>query len=48
MEQIAAAMANIDQATRQNLAASRDTRQAAENLTQFAERLDQLVAPYHA
>ena len=46
MEQVAAAMANINQAGRQNLAATADTRQAAERLTGLAERLKRLVAQY--
>jgi methyl-accepting chemotaxis protein len=37
-------MANINQATSQNLAATTNTKQAAENLAQLASQLDGLVA----
>ena len=46
MEQIAVAMGNINQATTQNLAATGDTRQAAEDLATLAGRLDDLAAQY--
>jgi methyl-accepting chemotaxis protein len=46
MEQIAAAMSNINQATTQSLAATNDTRQAAENLATLARRFANLVAHY--
>jgi methyl-accepting chemotaxis protein len=46
MEQIAAAMGNIQQVTSQSLAASKDTQQAADQLADLAGRLDRLVAHY--
>ncbi len=46
MEQIAVAMADINGATSQNLAAVTNTRQAAENLTDLAGRLDGLIRQY--
>ena len=46
MEQIAVAMADINGATAQSLAAVGDTRQAAENLTSLAGRLNGLIRQY--
>jgi methyl-accepting chemotaxis protein len=43
MDQIAAVMANINLATDQNLAATTNTKQAAENVSHLAGQLDQLV-----
>ncbi|HLZ28786.1 MAG TPA: methyl-accepting chemotaxis protein [Chloroflexota bacterium] len=46
MEQVAAAMVNINQATTHNLAATADTRKAAEHLTTLAGGLTRTVAQY--
>jgi methyl-accepting chemotaxis protein len=46
MEQISVAMNNTNQAATQNLAATKDTRQAAENLSDLASRFNQLIASY--
>jgi methyl-accepting chemotaxis protein len=46
MEQIAAAMTNIQQVSSQSVTASRDTQQAADQLASLAGRLDQVVAQY--
>jgi len=46
MEQVAAAMVNINQATTNNLAATADTRKAAEHLTTLAGGLTRTVAQY--
>jgi methyl-accepting chemotaxis protein len=43
MEQIRHAVGNIHQATQQNLTASRQSEQAARDLTQLGERLLSLV-----
>ena len=45
-EQIAVAMGNINQSSAQNLAATTNTRRAAENMTDLVERLNVLVARY--
>ncbi|HLZ08916.1 MAG TPA: methyl-accepting chemotaxis protein, partial [Chloroflexota bacterium] len=45
-EQIAVAMGNINQSSAQNLAATTNTRRAAENMTDLVERLNVLVAQY--
>jgi methyl-accepting chemotaxis protein len=45
-EQIAVAMGNINQTSSQNLAATTNTRRAAENLTDLVGRLNTLVAQY--
>lgn len=46
MEQIAAAMGDINGATAQNLAAVTNTQQAAQHLTDLADRLDGLIDRY--
>jgi methyl-accepting chemotaxis protein len=46
MEQVAAAMVNIKQATTRNLSATADTRRAAEHLTTLAGGLTRTVAQY--
>jgi methyl-accepting chemotaxis protein len=46
MEQVAAAMLNINQATAHNLSATADTRKAAEHLTTLAGGLTRAVAQY--
>jgi methyl-accepting chemotaxis protein len=46
MEQIAAAMSNINQATSQGLSATANTQTAAQDLTDLARRLSDLVAHY--
>jgi methyl-accepting chemotaxis protein len=46
MEQVAAAMLNIKQATAHNLSATADTRKAAEHLTSLAGGLTRAVAEY--
>jgi methyl-accepting chemotaxis protein len=46
MEQVAAAMVNINQATTHNLSATADTRKAAEHLTTLAGGLTRTVAQY--
>jgi methyl-accepting chemotaxis protein len=46
MEQVAAAMVNINQATTHNLSATADTRKAAEHLTNLASGLTRAVAQY--
>jgi methyl-accepting chemotaxis protein len=46
MEQVAAAMVNISQATTHNLSATADTREAAEHLTTLAGGLTRTVAQY--
>jgi methyl-accepting chemotaxis protein len=46
MEQVAAAMVNIKQATTQNLSATAATREAAEHLTNLAGGLTRAVAQY--
>jgi methyl-accepting chemotaxis protein len=46
MEQVAIAMAGIEQATEQNARAAHDTQRAAGSLTDLAQRLDGLVAQY--
>jgi methyl-accepting chemotaxis protein len=45
-EQIAVAMGNINQTSSQNLAATTNTRRAAENLTDLVSRLNTLVTQY--
>jgi methyl-accepting chemotaxis protein len=47
MEQIAAAMEDIDQAARQNLQANAHTHTASEHLADLAARLQQVVDQYH-
>jgi methyl-accepting chemotaxis protein len=46
IEQIALAMQNIDQATIQNLASTRQAEKAAQNLTKLAQQMESLVARY--
>jgi len=46
MEQIALAMQNINQATTQNLASTRQTEQSAQGLAAVARQLESLVAQY--
>jgi methyl-accepting chemotaxis protein len=46
MEQIAAAMEDIDGAARQNLEASAHTRETIEDITDLASRLEQVIAQY--
>jgi len=46
MEQIALAMQNINQATTQNLASTRQTEQSAQGLAAVARQLEGLVAQY--
>ncbi|MBI4495181.1 MAG: methyl-accepting chemotaxis protein [Chloroflexi bacterium] len=46
MQQITAAMVNIDQAATESLAATGNTKRAAENLTDLAGRLNGLLAQY--
>ena len=43
---IAMAMSNINQSSTQNLAATTNTKHAAENLTDVVDRLNRLVAQY--
>lgn len=46
MEQISLAMQNINQATMQNLASTRQTERSAQDLSSVAKQLDSLVARY--
>ncbi len=46
MEQIALAMQNINQATVQNLASTRQTEQSAQDLSSLARKLGKMVARY--
>jgi methyl-accepting chemotaxis protein len=46
MEQIAAAMQNINRATFENLSTSNHTKSAAENLSKLSRRLNNLIAGY--
>ncbi|MCX6024577.1 MAG: methyl-accepting chemotaxis protein, partial [Chloroflexi bacterium] len=46
MEQIAAAMGNINQASIQSVLAATNTQQAAQSLTDLASRLNRLTAHY--
>lgn len=46
MEQIAEAMSNINEATAQSLMATTDTQHSAQNLTELAGRLKQVVTQY--
>jgi methyl-accepting chemotaxis protein len=46
MEQIAAAMENISQASRHNTTLANETRDAATHVAELATRLDDLVAHY--
>jgi methyl-accepting chemotaxis protein len=48
MEQIRHAVSNIHQATQQNLTASRQSEQAAQDLTRLGEKLQALVGSSHA
>jgi hypothetical protein len=48
MEQIAAAMADINQATSTNLASTGETQEAADTLVGLAAQLNGLIARYQA